>query len=140
MTEQFDDFQSLCAAIGFIVLNWALAEQSLDLTVETIYTKYAGNTLAKTLPRPFQQKVEFLRKAFETRLALHSYAAEGNKLLDRMEALATQRNDLVHGVVTSVETVDGKFLFGKLDYQAQEHIIGVSSLTPRIMMPLLLSC
>jgi hypothetical protein len=123
MAEQFDDFQSLCAAIGFIVVNWALAEQSLDFTVETIYNKCAGNTLAKELPRPFRRKVDFLRKAFQTSVALQIYAEDGNRLLDRMEALATQRNDLVHGVVISIETTNGRFPIDKLDYQAQEHIM-----------------
>lgn len=123
MAEEIDDFRSLCAAIGFVVVNWALAEQSLDFTVETIYNKCAGNTFEKQLPRSFQRKVKFLRKAFRTSVALHVYAEDGNKLLDRMVPLAQQRHDLVHGVVVSIETVNGRFPIDKLDYQAQEHIM-----------------
>ena len=78
MTEQMeiDDFSSLCTAIGFVVVNWAVAEQSLDFTVETIYAKCAGNTMEKRLPRSFQHKVKFLRKAFSTRVALQVYAKD----------------------------------------------------------------
>lgn len=123
MAEETDDFRSLCTSIGFVVVNWALAEQSLDFMVETIYNKCAGNTLEKQLPRAFQRKVEFLRKAFRTSVALQVYAEEGNKLLDRMVPLAQQRHDLVHGVVVSIESVNGKFPIDKLDYQAQEHIM-----------------
>jgi hypothetical protein len=121
MDEQFDDFNSLCTVIGFVVVNWALAEQSLDFTVETIYSKCAGNTLEKQLPRSFQRKVKFLRKAFRTSAALQVYAKDGNKLLDRMEPIAQQRHDLVHGVVVSIESVNGRFPIDKLDYKAQEH-------------------
>ena len=53
MAEEVDNFQSLCAAIGFVVVNWALAEQSLDYTVETIYKECGGNTLEKQLPQSF---------------------------------------------------------------------------------------
>ncbi len=123
MGEEIDDFSSLCTAIGFVVVNWALAEQSLDFTVETIYSKCAGNTIEKQLPRSFQRKVKFLRKAFSTSVALHVYAKDGNKLLDRMEPLAQQRHDLVHGVVVSIESVNGRFPIDKLDYKAQEHIM-----------------
>jgi len=123
MDEENDDFRSLCAAIGFVVVNWALAEQSLDFTVETIYSKCAGNTIEKQLPRSFKRKVKFLRKAFLTSVALQVYAEEGTKLLDRMVPLAQQRHDLVHGVIVSIESVNGRFPIDKLDYQAQEHIM-----------------
>jgi hypothetical protein len=123
MAEGFDDFRSLCASIGFVVVNWALAEQSLDFTVETIYTQCAGHTIEKQLPRAFQRKVEFLRKAFRTSAALHVYVEDGNNLLDRMVLLSKKRHDLVHGVVVSIESVNGRFPIDKLDYKAQEHII-----------------
>ena len=55
--------------------------------------------------------------------ALHVYAEDGNKLLDRMVPLAQQRHDLVHGVVVSIQSVNGRFPIDKLDYQAQEHIV-----------------
>ena len=123
MAEENDDFRSLCASIGFVVVNWTLAEQSLDFMVERIYTKCAGNTIEKQLPRTFQSKVKFLRKAFGTRVALQVYAEAGNTLLDRMGPLAKHRHELVHGVVVSIETVNGRFPIDKLEYQAQEHII-----------------
>jgi len=123
MAEETDEFRSLCAAIGFVVVNWALAEQSLDFMVETIYNKCAGNTIEEQLPHSFQRKVKFLRKAFRTRVALQIYAEDGNKLLNCMVPLAQQRHDLVHGVVVSIESVNGRFPIDKLDYQAQEHIM-----------------
>jgi hypothetical protein len=123
MADEFDDFNSLCLTIGFVVVNWALAEQSLDFTVETIYSKCAGNSMEKELPRSFQKKVKFLRKAFRTSVALQTYADDGNRLLDRMEALATRRHDLVHGVVVSIESVNGTFPIDKLDYKSQQHVM-----------------
>ncbi|MEO7860996.1 MAG: hypothetical protein ABIU05_11215 [Nitrospirales bacterium] len=125
MTKQIkiDDFSSLCTAIGFVVVNWALAEQSLDFTVETIYAKCAGNTIEKQFPRSFQRKVKFLRKAFSKRVALQVYAAERNKLLDRMEPLAQQRHDWVHGVIVSIESVNGRFPIDKLAYGEKENIM-----------------
>jgi hypothetical protein len=125
MAEKSDDFdfQSLCTLIGFVVVNWALAEQSLDFMVEMIYSKCAGHTLEKQLPHAFQRKIKFLRKAFRTSVALQAYAEEGNKLLDRMVPLAKQRHDLVHGVAVSIETVNGRFPIDKLDYDKQNQVM-----------------
>jgi len=117
MAEETDDFKSPCAAIGFVVVNWALAEQSIDFTVETIYKECAGHTLEKTLPRSFQYKVKFLRQMFQRSVALYVYAKEGSELLPRTEPLSKTRNELVHGVVVSMETVNGRFPIDKLDTQ-----------------------
>lgn len=123
MAKENEDFNSLCTAIGFIVINWALAEQSLDLLVETIHRECAGKDIERNLPRAFSHKVRFLRKMFDKSVALQTFAEEGMKLLDRMESLAETRHDLVHGVVVSIETVNGKFPIDKLDYGTQEHAI-----------------
>ena len=56
-------------------------------------------------------------------MALQRYADDGNKLLDRMVPLSKTRNDLIHGVVVSIEKVNGRFPIDKLDTQAQEHIV-----------------
>jgi hypothetical protein len=98
MAETNDDFQSLCTTIGFVVVNWALAEQSLDFTVETIYKECAGSTIQKSCP--FTHKVEFLKKALRTRAALQVYAEDGIKLLDRMVTMS-QKNGTIRCMASS---------------------------------------
>lgn len=66
-------------------------------------------------------------------MALQIYAEDGNKLLTRMVPLAQQRHDLVHGVVVSIESVNGRFPIDKLDYKAQEHIMRRIEFDPKTL-------
>lgn len=129
--DEDKDVQSLCASIGFVVVNWALAEQSLDMFISVIYNKCGGNTVVRQMPHSFQRKVEFLRKAFRKLIVLQEYAGEGNQLLDRMQALSQKRHDLVHGVVVSIDLVNGVFPIDKLDYTAQGHIFRQIAFDPK---------
>ena len=121
--EDHKDFEALCALIGFIVVNWALIEQSFDLWVELIYANCGGTTISKEVPRSLKHKIKFARKAFKTFPVLQPYVEEGDKLLDRIQALSKNRHDLVHGVVTSISQVNGVFPIDKLDYSTQGNII-----------------
>lgn len=127
MNDEKEEFESLCTLIGFVVVNWALAEQSLDHLVETIYAQCGGEcggeSFDKEIPRSFDRKVKFLRKAFRKSAPLQVFAEDGNKLLNRMVPLSKKRHDLVHGVVVSIEAVNGTFPIDKLDYVGQKNIM-----------------
>lgn len=107
--------------IGFVAVNWSLAEQMLDACVVTIYHDFAGNELALTLPRSFSQKIKYTRKAFLEIPKLKVFGEEGLALVDRMDTLSERRNALAHGVVTSVQATIGKFEMARLEYDQHTH-------------------
>jgi hypothetical protein len=115
--EEIQDFQALCACIGFVMVNWALAEQSLDMIVSVIYDQCGGSTITKDKPWALKAKIDFLRKAFKQFVALQPYAEQGNKILNSLIALSEKRHNLVHGVVTGINLEDGVFPIEKFDYR-----------------------
>lgn len=119
--DEPDDFQSLCAAIGFVEVNWALFEQSLDFIVLTAHQDLGGNTIEKQLPRSYSRKVEFLKKAFSKIALLSPLKKEATEILSRGDHISKTRHDLMHGVVTHIEAVDGRYTFSKIDYVGQNH-------------------
>jgi hypothetical protein len=119
--DDVDDFQSLCAAIGFVEVNWALFEQSLDFIVITAFQDLGGSALDKELPRSYSRKAKFLRKAFSKVAVLNPLKAEATEILSRSDELSTKRHDLMHGVVTHVEAIDGCYNFSKIDYVGHGH-------------------
>ena len=96
------------------MINWALAEQSLDFTAHTIYKECAGSTLQ--IGCALTHKFEFLKKALRTRAALQVYAEDGIKLLDRIATMSQKRHDLVRGVVVSIKSINRTSPVDKLDY------------------------
>lgn len=117
--EQDDDYRALCQAIGFVVINWALAEQSLDGWVAIAYHDHGGKDLWKSIPKPLSVKVQFLTQCFNELPSLASLKSDALGLLPRVTTLADRRNDLVHGAITSMTAVDGIYAFTKLDFEKQ---------------------
>ncbi|MCA3171424.1 MAG: hypothetical protein ING25_00005 [Burkholderiales bacterium] len=115
------EFQSLCAAIGFVEINWALFEQSLDCIVLSAHRDLGGSAIDKNLPRSYSSKAKFLRKAFSKVEALNPLKEEAEEVLSHSDELSTKRHDLMHGVVTHVKAVDGCYTFSKIDYVGQDH-------------------
>ena len=116
-----EDFQALCTAIGFVEVNWALFEQSLDHMVITIHRDLGGATFVNELPRSYSNKVKFLRKAFSRIPSLQSLKDNAKQVLEKSKELSKHRHDLTHGVVTHTELKDGRYNFSKIDYSGTEH-------------------
>jgi hypothetical protein len=113
------DFQGYCMAIGYITQNWAMLEQNIDMWVAMIYHGIGGRkNIDPQLPRSFDRKVRFLRKAFNVMVPLKGLAAEVTPLLDNAKKLSLRRNDLVHGAITRLEPVDGKWQLTIFDYES----------------------
>jgi hypothetical protein len=116
-----NDFQSLCAVIGFIEIHWAQFEQGLDLITEIAYRDLGGAALHNRLPTGYSEKSCFLRKAFSKLIVLKSLNKEIIQILDISDGLAKKRNDLTHGAVTHLDSKDGVFHFSKIDSVKSEH-------------------
>ncbi len=119
--NEISDFQSLCTVIGFVEVNWALFEQSLDCIVLTVHRDLGGSAIEKRPPKVYKAKSAFLKKAFNKVIVLNPLKSEANALLDKSDVLAARRNDLTHGVVTHTEIKDGVYNFSKIDYIGPDH-------------------
>ena len=108
------DLESLYIAVGFIVIQWGQAEQSLDLIVSTLSLAYHGKKV-KRLPVMLETKIGFVRKCIASTPEIAQSSGDLEALLQEFESLAPMRHDLVHGAITSITPSSQGFTFLKLD-------------------------
>ena len=111
------DLETLFKAVGFVVVQWASAEQSLDMLVVGIFHCCKSDSLPKRRPRNLEPKVELLQKCFSQLPELSQFKTEAGSLLPRFLAAGKIRNDLVHGAIADLESTGGTFTFAKLDLE-----------------------
>jgi len=109
------DLETLFKAVGFVVVQWASAEQSLDTLVAAIFHCCKNDSLLKQRPRNLKPKVALLEKCFSQLPELSQFKTEASRLLPRFLAAGKIRNDLVHGAIADLESTGGTFTFAKLD-------------------------
>ncbi len=118
------DIETLFKAVGFVVVQWGFAEQSLDLMVASVFHAFDGNpSLPKRRPQFLEPKVELLEKCFSEIAELAPFRAEGEALLPRFTAAGKKRNELVHGAISDISIEDDSFMFLKVDVKPKEHRI-----------------
>lgn len=111
------DLETLFKAIGFVVVQWASAEQSLDMLVAAIFHCRKNDSLLKRRPRNLEPKVALLQKCFSQFPELSEFKTEAISLLPRFLTAGKIRNDLVHGAIADLESSGGTFTFSKLDLE-----------------------
>lgn len=115
------DIDTLFKAVGFVVVQWGFAEQSLDLMVANIFHSFDGHPLLKRRPTNLEKKVEFLRECFAKIPELGHFKAESDALLTRFSVAGKKRNDLVHGAIADLSAENGAFTLLKIDVVPKEH-------------------
>lgn len=118
-----NELDSLFKAIGFVVVQWGQAEQSLDLSIAILYQNLGGKRYSKRLPKMLEPKLEFLSKCLSQIPALNSFQGEGKTLISNFRKLSDRRHDLIHGAIASVSATDGAFVFAKLDIKDDIHVM-----------------
>ncbi|MEO7860541.1 MAG: hypothetical protein ABIU05_08870 [Nitrospirales bacterium] len=109
--EYGSDLDKLFRSVGFVVVQWGYAEQSLDLMVASIFHCVKGNQLPKRRPKQLEIKVEFLTKCFANIPALNSLGAESHVMLATFLRVGKVRNDLVHSAIGDFSLKNGAFMF-----------------------------
>jgi hypothetical protein len=93
------------------------------------------------MPRLYSAKAKFLRRCFKAIAPLHVHADRADEILDRADALATTRNDLMHSVVTHVHPIRGEYRLSKIDIekdrQVYREVIFASRAFPKLAEELL---
>jgi hypothetical protein len=130
--EGHDEFRALCFSVGFIVLNWGMIEQQIDIWVNIAFRHCGGDALRKNkdIPRAFNQKAKFLKECFNKLPALAAFAAEGKSLIERVSSQASKRHDLVHSSLASFTLENGAFNFNKVEYEKDGHAVSTFTFSP----------
>lgn len=115
--------EALFRAIGFIVVQWGQAEQSLDLLVATLFQEYGGKRLTKNnkMPVMLKSKLDFVRECLSSLPKLAKFKPDGLALITDFDRLSKMRHDLIHGAISSLSQADGAFSFAKLDVKDNMH-------------------
>jgi hypothetical protein len=117
------DLTALSYAVGFIVINWALIEQSMDHCVRAIYRGCNGKCIRPRLPVSCKPKIEFLEASLKTLLQLEEFKEDGLMLLRDIADIADMRNNLVHGVIESIHSDSGVYTFNRLKTHPDSHSV-----------------
>ena len=115
------DIEKLFKAVGFVVVQWGMDEQHLDLVVAAIFHRFGGHPILNRRPTNLTQKIELLRQCFAEFKELEPFQAECNTLLTRFAEAGKKRNDIVHGAIADFSAGDDMFLFSKIDVVPKEH-------------------
>ncbi|MDB5531750.1 MAG: hypothetical protein JWO28_65 [Hyphomicrobiales bacterium] len=118
-----DELDALFKAVGFVVVQWGQAEQSLDLATAILYQNLGGKQCAKRLPKMLETKLAFLIECLSQLPTLALLRAEGEALASNFRKLSNERHDLIHGAVATVSAKDGAFTFAKLDIKEDFHVV-----------------
>lgn len=119
--EPGSDSENLFKAVGFVVVQWGMDEQHLDLIVAAIFHRFGGHPLLNRRPTNLSQKIELLRRCFTEFNELSQFQTECDALLTRFASAGTRRNDIVHGAIADLSAEDGAFIFSKIDVVPKEH-------------------
>jgi hypothetical protein len=115
------DLDLIARAVGLVVLQWGQAEQSLELLVASLWQSFSGKRFAKKIPVLLKPKIAFVRDCFAGTPALKPMEPKVTTLLRTFENLSELRHDLIHGAPASIATVDGNFVFLRLEVRDGFH-------------------
>ena len=117
-----EELDGLFKAVGFVVIQWGQAEQSLEMIVGMLYQSLGGKSLSNRIPILLTAKLKFLQKCLSSLPILNQFKSEGNALVQKFEELSQKRHDLIHGAVASLSMDNGGFAFVKLDVKDGFHV------------------
>lgn len=118
-----EELDALFKAVGFVVVQWGQAEQSLDLIVAMLFQNLGGKPLSKRIPVMLKPKLKYVRNCVTQIPILQKFRQEGEALIFKFEELSEKRHDLIHGAIASLSLEDGAFRFAKLDVKDGFHVV-----------------
>ena len=103
MSIPTDELLSICSAVGFITINWALMERQLDSCIYLIHTDLGGVEGHIEKPRAFKKKTNYLHKAFTHITELNQYKDNALKLVKMANTISYTRNNFTHGTIEKLD-------------------------------------
>lgn len=115
------DAEKLFKAVGFVVINWGMAEQHLDLVIVAIFHRFKGHPLLRRRPTTLSHKIESLQLWIKEIGELTQFKSEFDALLSRFKTTGKKRNDIVHGAIADFSADGGGLQFSKIDVVPNTH-------------------
>ena len=119
--QDSQDLDTIAKAVGLVVLQWSQAEQSLELLVALLWQALGGQDHAKRIPKMLETKLKFVRECAAELPKLASHRQRIEELASTFESLSDTRHDLIHGAPASIATVEGAFVFSRLEIRDGYH-------------------
>lgn len=91
-------------AFGKIAIHWSFVEYFLDGCIGIIYNKCVRKSIdgKRINPRSrLTRKLVFLKNAL-TQEVLLNYVKDGEKIIDQIEILSSDRHNIIHGTIKDV--------------------------------------
>ncbi len=110
-----EDLQALFKAVGFVVIQFGQAEQSLDLIVASIFQGTEKSDRPKRIPKMLEPTLNYLRESIDKFDVLAGAKDRILLLAEDFERMSGLRNDIIHGAIADVSPHEGAFAFAKLD-------------------------
>jgi hypothetical protein len=108
-------YEPLATAVGYLILAWGSAENTLGMMITVIYHDLGGKHVEREIPQNFSRKTKFLRRCFNNVAPLKPYAGEALLLLGEATRIEKIRTDIVHGYCADFVPATGKIAFMRLD-------------------------
>jgi hypothetical protein len=109
------------AWIGRLTISWGHLELGLEGMVEILYRGFKGNTIEPEIPRSLQRKISFLRSSWKRMQPVGveetEWAGAVNgylKFLDRVQAAAQTRHDIIHGILVEQTGGGSEAIMGRV--------------------------
>ncbi|BCM25332.1 hypothetical protein [Methyloradius palustris] len=101
------DLPALCAAVGFITINWALMERQMDNIIHFSFDSFGGISGHDRKPSTFKEKAKYLIKAFSHTREFSNHKVNTLALIERAKSFSITRHAFTHG---ALESLDGTVL------------------------------
>ncbi len=118
-----DALDALFKAVGFVVVQWGQAEQSLELATAMLYQNLGGMPHAKRLPKMLETKLGFVERCLAKMPSLAHLRSEGLALIAAFRAVSVSRHQLIHGAIADLAATNGGYGFMKLDIEGDKHVV-----------------
>ena len=115
-------YESLCKTVGFVVLQFAHCEQSLECLVDALFLRCGGRKLPgrNRIPSKLSEKIKFTRECAEQITCLMQFRNELIAFANDFESVLETRHNVVHGAIIG-GAVNGVFTFVRLKANPDKH-------------------
>lgn len=103
----------LALALGYLVIDWAAAENQIDALIAEIYIKHQGAAIDPQQPIALARKLRFLKRAIINLPPGNAAKETGQALIAEALELAQARHWCVHAYPLHHPTNPLEFLFGR---------------------------
>lgn len=97
------ELPALCAAVGFVTINWALMERQMDNIIHFSFDSLGGIPGHDRKPSTFKEKTKYITKAFNHTKEFVTHKENALQLTERAKSFSVMRHAFTHGALESID-------------------------------------